>query len=412
MNQILKDIIDHSKPRQEADFLKSIFGRFRDDAVSGKTPVVLFGAGAAGQGLYPNMTFHGIHPVCFCDNNLSLSGSSRCGIPVISFEELIQKHKASLIVVTTNTHSKEITNQLLASGFSADNILYVGGDRLFYYHRFYNYHLQMSDLQEDAQIIQDAYNLLSDQKSRDLFVNRMAMFASGADYSTLQQFVNDFSDIIPSGTDEPGCTENYLYFKNDIISIHDDEVLVDAGAFTGDSVDEFVKMCEKLHVRYKSIYCFEPDLDNFEKLQKNTSKFRNVECFQLGLWSHPTTIHFASSAQIASYAARIIREPGDMEIIIPTVGDVEIKTTSIDEQFGDNDITFIKMDIEGSEIEALHGSANTIRKNKPTLVISAYHKKDDLYRITTLIHQICPEYKLYLRHFGTSFCDTVIIATL
>jgi len=93
MNEVMKKIMKRAKPCQEADFLSSIFGHFSQDAISGKIPVILFGAGSAGQELYPNMNLHGIYPKCFCDNNPSRVGSVLCGIPVIPFEELRQKHK-------------------------------------------------------------------------------------------------------------------------------------------------------------------------------------------------------------------------------------------------------------------------------------------------------------------------------
>ncbi len=89
---------------------------------------------------------------------------------------------------------------------------------------------------------------------------------------------------------------------------------------------------------------------------------------------------------------------------------MEIRTTSIDELFPENDISFIKMDIEGAEAEAINGAVKTIRANKPKLAISAYHIRDDLYKIPVLIDRICPEYKLYLRHFSDYCFDTVLLA--
>ena len=74
--------------------------------------------------------------------------------------------------------------------------------------------------------------------------------------------------------------------------------------------------------------------------------------------------------------------------------------------------TFIKMDIEGAEYEALVGAERTIRLYKPRLAISVYHNKNDILRIPTLIKSFDPNYKLYLRCYGRGDIDTVLYATL
>jgi FkbM family methyltransferase len=412
VREVVKEIMDKSKPIRESDFLKSIFGHFCQDVLSGDMPVVLFGAGSAGQELYPNMKLHGIHPKCFCDNNPSRVGSVLFGIPVISFEELSQKHKDSIVVITTKTYSTEISEQLLNNGFSPEKVLQIDNNRIHYYERFLHHHLSLNDLQDNAELLSETYNMLSDQKSKDLFISRIALFASGADYYDLQQFINTFSDVVTGDDSTNTRYENVLYFNNDVLKIQDDEVLIDGGAFVGESTDEFINTCKNNHVTYQHVYCFEPDHGAYGRLLKNTSQYENVTCFNLGLWSHSTTLRFASSAEMHPGDTRIIRDTGDTDIIAPRDGDTTVNTTSIDDLFHDKRITFIKMDVEGSESEAIQGAANTIIRNKPKLIISAYHMKDDLYKLPVLIHHICPEYKLYLRHFSNYYDETVIIATL
>lgn len=55
------------------------------------------------------------------------------------------------------------------------------------------------------------------------------------------------------------------------------------------------------------------------------------------------------------------------------------------------------MDIEGAELPALHGALKIIKRDKPTLAICVYHKREDLITIPQYIKKIVPEYKLYLR---------------
>ena len=75
-------------------------------------------------------------------------------------------------------------------------------------------------------------------------------------------------------------------------------------------------------------------------------------------------------------------------------------------------ITFIKMDIEGSEMRALKGAKQIITTYKPKLAICIYHKLDDLWRIPQYIHSLVPEYKFYIRHHSILYSDTVLYATL
>jgi hypothetical protein len=75
-------------------------------------------------------------------------------------------------------------------------------------------------------------------------------------------------------------------------------------------------------------------------------------------------------------------------------------------------VTFIKMDIEGGEYNALVGAREIIREQKPKLAISVYHRDDDLIKIPLLIHEMLPEYRFYLRHHTPFNVDTVLYAKL
>ena len=75
-------------------------------------------------------------------------------------------------------------------------------------------------------------------------------------------------------------------------------------------------------------------------------------------------------------------------------------------------VTFIKMDIEGSEMRALSGARHLITTCKPKLAICIYHKLDDLWKIPLYIHSLVPEYKFYVRHHSILYVDTVLYATI
>ncbi len=85
---------------------------------------------------------------------------------------------------------------------------------------------------------------------------------------------------------------------------------------------------------------------------------------------------------------------------------------SIDNVCWEDKVTFIKLDIEGSELEALRGAEKIIRRDKPRLAISIYHKPQDYFEIPLYIRGLVPEYKLYIRHHKFNKNDTVLYAVL
>ena len=90
---------------------------------------------------------------------------------------------------------------------------------------------------------------------------------------------------------------------------------------------------------------------------------------------------------------------------------VTIKVVSIDEYMKDKEpATFIKMDIEGGEYDAISGAKNTIIKEKPKLALSVYHKATDLWKIPLSIKKLKPDYKMYIRHYSREIIDTVCFA--
>ncbi|MDB4265018.1 FkbM family methyltransferase, partial [bacterium] len=269
----------------------------------------------------------------------------------------------------------------------------------------------LNELQRDESKLIEVYKAFADKKSKDIFIRRMALVASGFDYQSYKNYLTEFSEpILQFGYNNPERFDlggSYFYFNNDIIHLKDNETLVDGGAFIGDSMEAFIKVCEKKNLHYRHIYCLEPDCTNYGKLVKSTAKYRNVTCLPYGLWSHRTTLNFVSSAQTEAYGAKI-QETG---IMASGSADTKIDTVSIDEQLNGEMATFIKMDIEGAELEAVQGAANTIKSFTPKLAISVYHKTTDLYEIPLLVHHIHPGYKLYLRHLGNYFDDTILFAT-
>jgi FkbM family methyltransferase len=420
MNKAIEKIMKISKSCKEADFLRTVFGKYENHAVLDSVPVVLYGAGSAGKEILPVMKLHGVNPVCFCDSNSSRSGEIHSGLPIISVSELQQQHKDSLIVITIGTHSDLVKQQLVARGFEKEKVLAIADqEAMCYYTHLAQWKWPREDLVSHSNELLKVYNMLSDNKSREILVSRIALFVEGADFISFKNFINKFSDVRQAKSKNfKECmtsinydSESYLQFNNDLIQFENNEVLVDGGAFTGDSTLEFIKATGRHNLTYKKIFCFEPDPKIFTELQKNTKKFRNIFYKPFGLWSHSTTLKFGDSNILRPGSTRIITENYTNDnLSCVTPGITEISTTSIDEEFHNEQVTIIKMDIEGAEIEALRGAINTIKRCRPKLVISAYHKRNDLFEIPLLIHEMVPRYRLFYRHFSTNFGETTLFA--
>lgn len=82
---------------------------------------------------------------------------------------------------------------------------------------------------------------------------------------------------------------------------------------------------------------------------------------------------------------------------------------SLDEDIHER-VTFIKMDVEGVEMEALKGCQNHIKKDRPILAISLYHNVEDIYEIPLFINGIVEEYRFDIRHYTPYHGETVLYA--
>ena len=180
----------------------------------------------------------------------------------------------------------------------------------------------------------------------------------------------------------------------DSVKLSDDEVFVDCGAYTGDTVNAFI--CET-NMKYKHIYSFEPDTHNFKELTKLQSNLSRFTCINKGTWNEKTILKFINS--------------GSMGSLISQNGDTHIEVDTIDNILNGQAATYIKMDIEGAELPSLIGAEKTIRNYKPKLAISVYHRHDDLLTIPHYIKSLNNEYKFYLRaHYKPYFNDMVLYA--
>ena len=187
------------------------------------------------------------------------------------------------------------------------------------------------------------------------------------------------------------------YFNEDFISFEPDEIFIDAGCWNLGSSKKLEKYCPALY----KIYAFEPDPKNYQVCleRKAMLKTTQIELMPYATWSEKTKLFFDARQNAGSKVA--------------IDGQVCVEAVPIDEVVDTRErITFIKMDVEGAELESLKGAKKTIQRDKPKLAICIYHKMEDMTEIPLYIKSLVPEYKFYVRHYCTSTVETVLYAVL
>lgn len=213
--------------------------------------------------------------------------------------------------------------------------------------------------------IDEAESLLADQQSRQVLRDVLEYKCTG-DPALLWRCETPRDEVFAS-----------------LLPLGGDEFFVDAGAYTGDTVEEFL-----LHTggRYRQILALEPDARNFRKLEATVARLEleNVHCLHTGVWSGEAMLHFNhKSGRQAAFEAH---------------GPPDTPVNSLDNLLAGLGPTLIKYDVEGAEEQALLGTAETIRRHRPGLAVAAYHRGDDVFTLPLLLHRLCPGYRLYLRH--------------
>lgn len=331
-------------------------------------PLVLYGAGYCCPMVLELCEMAGLKVRLIIDSNPAKYGESVHTVSVVSYETAVERLGVFQVLISTS-HFDEITKILRERGFSGEiNHLPMNA----YYK---NAVFDKQYIQKHEKEFSDVYEQLADETSRRVFLAVMKQTIS-----LDNRYFEDVADVESRG-----------YFGTELFRNTAHEIIVDGGAFDGDTIREFESIPG---LRFDHYYAFEPDRKNYELLYCNVKNNRRVTPICAGIGEKCETLHFTENGTVSS---RVDDEgTGLVEIV------------SIDSRFSEIPVTFIKMDIEGSEYSALLGGRETIRNFLPTLAICAYHKRDDLFRLPELINSISDRrYSLFIRH--TFYYQTVNI---
>lgn len=351
------------------------------ELLNGDNGVILFGAGGGGINTLGFLRRHfgeaACRVKCFADNNPLKHGTVLGGIPVLSCGEAFRDYGGELVLVSCG-EGDEIIRQLKDFGVDEE--------------RVYVPDVSVIDETDPAYIrshmgeFSSLYEELADEKSRDVLVAVL-------NYK-LEHDLRRIVEIADPPEDQ--------YFDRGIVSFGKGDVFLDCGAYTGDTVEQYMAhnggACQ-------AVICIEADHDNCGIIREKAlgREFAcDCEVLELACWNERASLIFD---KIGSGSGTLdAREDSGAE-------KVEVQADSIDHVLRGRRVSFIKMDIEGAEYKALLGAVNTIQRWRPALMISAYHRQSDLLRLSSLIKSMNEDYRLYLRHYRSmSVQETVLYA--
>lgn len=268
-----------------------------------------------------------------------------------------------------------------------NNIEYMHISELHF--SYYEKSIDIRWLAENCSKIENALQVLDDDKSREIFtkvfLNKIYCSYSNHPYQTFH--------------------EGGEYFSNGLWELGKDEAFVDGGAYIGDTIDDFLK---KTDHNFDAIYSFEYEKSNYVNLKnrmeaKYSKDIARMNLYNLGIWNKNETGYCAYFG--ASDGTQIVNDQNTIE------NAQECRLASLDTVLRGKRVTVLKFDIEGAEMRGLQGAQEIIRNQKPKLAICLYHRPEDLWEIPCKIHEINPDYRMIVKHHsGCNYTDTVLYA--
>jgi FkbM family methyltransferase len=196
----------------------------------------------------------------------------------------------------------------------------------------------------------------------------------------------------------------YEYNKSGVVIKCDvNDTVIDAGGCWGDTALNFASEVGE----QGKVYSFEFIPGNVSIMKKNFSLNaelqKRIEIIEHPVWSQSDIKMYCNDFGPASTIQNEYSKSHNIEVTALTIDDFVLRNNI-------SKIDFIKMDIEGAEVNALKGAVETIKKFKPKLAISLYHNLTDFFKIPELVDNLNLGYKFYIDHFTHSAGETVLYA--
>lgn len=346
--------------------------------------VILFGAGTLGRRAFTLLRDLRCEILAFSDNNPIVWDSQIEGVPVLSPEQAAFRYgRTALFLVTiwNDHHWYSETNSKLM-GLGCEHISTYAP--LFW--RFPDTFLQLFLLNEPPHKVYEAAPAVLE--AENIWTDLQSVHAYRA---------NIHWRALGDARDLPGRPQVNTYFPEDLFRLESGDSVLDCGAFDGDTVRQLRSVCGS---NIGDIHAVEADAISFRRLQEYVSSLkldrqRRIHLYPCALGAARGVVPFESTGTLTSTSTEI---------------GTPVECVPIDELFEGKPLTFIKMDIEGAEYDALLGARKVIQRDRPILAICVYHTQSDIWRIPLLIRAMVPEYRFFLRAYEGDGFQTVIYA--
>lgn len=324
-------------------------------------PIVIYGMGNGADHILAVFETLGVQAADFFASDAFVRGHSFHGVRVKKFSEIQELYEDFVIVVAFAVQDRPTMDYIcsLAERYElyAPDLPVVGN--VLFDRDFLAAHM------DEAEAV---YRKLADEKSREVYYDLMAYKLTGR-LDILMKTESDRAEVL-----------------RELLPLGENEGYADLGAYNGDTVAEFLSMTSG---SFSSIHAMEPDPKNHKKMVTRAENMgiypdERVHLHNIAAWKEAATLHFAAKAGRNSAV---------------TAAGREIPADALDHLVHGDAISFMKLDVEGSEYEALLGAAETIRRCRPRILLSAYHLSRDLFALPQLIESIAPDYRFYLRRF-------------
>ena len=327
--------------------------------------IVMYGMGNGADKILNICESYGVEVCDFFASDGFVRGHLFHGKRVLSYSEACEKYGRENMIVLLSFASS--LPDVLANIYriAEECELYapdvpVSGENLFCTEFF----------EENEGNIRRVRDLLCDEESRRVYDSVIDFKLSG-DVKFLRETHCDFSEVYR------------------LLGAEKFERIADLGAYNGDTLREISPFAPNL----ESAIAFEPDRRNHKKLSEyaeGEERFK-ITPVKAAAWSGKDVLLFDGSGNrnstLISAGIEVNRPPKT----------VEVDAESLDNVLGGERVDYIKFDVEGAEKEAIEGAFETIEKYRPALMISLYHRSEDVFALPLMIHEKFPDYKFYIR---------------
>ena len=376
---------DNVNPNPNPNPTSNFLWDYLCNASKAGTPIVMYGTGDGADKILAVMERYGLKPACFtASGDFPMKRTFR-DYRVLPFDEVQRRFSGFIMLVCFGTHRPDVIRRVyeLSERYEvyAPDVPVAGGDLSIFTPDY---------VSDNSAKLDRVRKLLADEKSREVFDGWLQYRLSGK-IDILEQIASPRAEVL-----------SLLKLKD-----NGKEFFIDVGAFKGDTIEEFL---EQTGGKFAKIVAIEPDLKNLTALRRKFYAHGNdvFTSVHAAAWDCDLPVEFAvktgkSGAGRSPLIERNFPLPKpkvEGGSPLPKARVVEVAGIKLDTLCNggkDSAPTLIKIDAEGAESKVLQGARSTIAKHRPKLLVSLYHRAEDMYALPLLLHSFCPQYRFYLR---------------